>query len=81
MELLCDDLPYNTTRISADVIKERVLKCFKVIKEENNIVYLEFKWKAYKDITESDIEAVKLTEFALFTALKDTDGFVVSYFT
>ena len=47
MELLCDDFPYNETRVTSATIKERVLKCFEIVKKEKNITYLKFKWQPY----------------------------------
>lgn len=47
MELLCEDFPYNVTRASKEIIRERLLKCFDVVKVENNTTYLKFKWERY----------------------------------
>ena len=52
-ELLCDDLPYNVTRIKQDILKKRIMKCFDVIWTEefnNNIVTLVFKWKPWCEL-------------------------------
>lgn len=45
MELLCDDLPYNVTRVSTETIKERLLKCFEVVERKEKTIYLKFKWE------------------------------------
>lgn len=45
MDLVCDDFPYNITKISSDLIKERLLKCFEVVKKEESKTYLKFKWE------------------------------------
>lgn len=50
MELLCDDYPFNTTRVSKETIRERVLKCFDVVKKENNVTYLKFKWSRWNEL-------------------------------
>ncbi len=47
MELLCDDFPYNTTRVNVDTIRERLLKCFDIVKVENDTTHLMFKWERY----------------------------------
>lgn len=47
MELLCDDFPYNTTRVNKETIRDRVMKCFDIVKVENGITYLKFKWERY----------------------------------
>ena len=47
MELLCDDFPYNTTRVNKETIRERVMKCFDIVKEEKGVTYLKFKWERY----------------------------------
>ena len=46
MELLCDDSPFNITRVSSETIKKRLLQCFEVVKKENDVTYLKFKWEA-----------------------------------
>ena len=52
-ELLCDDSPFNITRISWDDLATRVLKCFDVVKgntDNPNVVRLVFKWKPWKEL-------------------------------
>lgn len=54
-ELLCDDSPYNITRVSSDKLKERLLKCFDIMTEDgDNTSYVEimFKWKPYEELEE-----------------------------
>ena len=48
MELLCDDSPFNITEVSSKDIKEKLLKCFNVVKKVDNMTYLEFKWEEIK---------------------------------
>ena len=45
MELVCDDSPYNITNVSMSQLRERVLKCFDVVRKDGNITYLMFKWE------------------------------------
>ena len=47
MELLCDDYPFNTTRVNKETIRERLLKCFNVVQKDNNTTYLSFKWERW----------------------------------
>ena len=45
MDLLCEEYPYNAIKIDSDILKERVLKCFDIVKTERNSIYLKFKWE------------------------------------
>jgi len=52
-ELLCDDSPFNITRIKQDILKKRIMKCFVVLCTEesnNNTVTLVFKWKPWCEL-------------------------------
>ena len=44
-ELLCDDFPYNVTKIPRTRLKEELLELFKVIEKGDNYTVLEFKWE------------------------------------
>jgi len=49
--LACFDV-YNTTRISSERIKEKLLKCFefKGVSDVGNYTYLMFKWVPYNEL-------------------------------
>lgn len=55
-ELLCDDSPFNVTRINSDILRKRLLKCFDIVTEEkmhnSSVVKLMFKWKPYYELEE-----------------------------
>ena len=44
-ELLCDDSPFNITRIKQDRLKAKIMKCFYVLDADENNVTLVYKWK------------------------------------
>lgn len=47
--LACFDV-YNTTRVSAERMKEKLFKCFEFKGTKENITYLMFKWKQYDEL-------------------------------
>lgn len=53
-ELLCDDSPYNVTRIKYERLKEELLKCFEIVEKDvshnSNAIFLMFKWKPWKEL-------------------------------
>jgi len=53
-ELLCDDSPYNVTRIKSERLKEELLKCFEKVERPDsynpNVIFLMFKWKPYCEL-------------------------------
>lgn len=49
-ELLCDDSPFNITRINRDYLKKQILKCFYVLDIDKNNVSLVFKWKPWNQL-------------------------------
>lgn len=50
-ELLCDDTPYNITRIKQNYLEEQVMKCFDVVSQgPNNLVKLVFKWRSWREL-------------------------------
>lgn len=54
-ELLCDDSPFNITRVDSERLKEKLLKCFEVVKgnlSNSDVIQLMFKWKPYNELEE-----------------------------
>lgn len=49
-ELICDDRPYNITRINHDALKKRIMKCFYVLDATDKNVSLVFKWKQWNEL-------------------------------
>ena len=52
-ELLCDDTPYNVTRIRQDYLKRQIMKCFDEVWHDaysHNVVKLVFKWKPWSEL-------------------------------
>jgi len=55
-ELLCDDSPYNVSKITSEMLQNKLLKCFEIIDEEmrynKEVIKLMFKWKPYYEMEE-----------------------------
>lgn len=52
-ELLCDDSPFNITRIKQDSLKNKIMKCFDVVWHDaysHKVVKLVFKWKTWNEL-------------------------------
>lgn len=49
-ELVCNDFPYNITRISSERLKKELLKCFTKLEETDSVVKLMFMCKPYEEI-------------------------------
>lgn len=51
-ELLCEDIPFNITRVKQPELEKAILRCFDVAYEDvyKKVVKLVFKWKPYLEI-------------------------------
>lgn len=50
LDLVCNDFPYNITKVNKEDICEACAPCFKVISVKDGVTKLMFKWKPYEEL-------------------------------
>ena len=53
-DICCDDFPFETIKVLGKDIKEKVLKCFEKVGEDEGNIYVMFKWVPYENIEKGE---------------------------